>query len=62
MIKAGVPQNVAMAISGHKSPLMFERYNIVAEDDLDEAAQNIDDFMGAEAQRAPKVAVLHKVA
>jgi hypothetical protein len=29
MIKAGVPQAVAMAISGHKTDSMFRRYAIM---------------------------------
>jgi integrase len=36
MIRGGVSQHVAMAISGHKTPSMFQRYNITsAEDKLD---------------------------
>jgi hypothetical protein len=36
MIRGGVSQHVAMAISGHKTPSMFQRYNITsAEDNLD---------------------------
>lgn len=36
MIRGGVSQHVAMAVSGHKTPSMFQRYNITsAEDKLD---------------------------
>jgi integrase len=37
MSKAGVPRNVAMKISGHKTEAVFERYNISDENDIREA-------------------------
>jgi integrase len=37
MIRAGVPQTVAMSITGHKTVSMFNRYNITNQDDRREA-------------------------
>jgi len=51
-VRAGVPERVAMQMTGHKTRAVFERYNIVSPVDLRDAGRRLD--------RAEKAASYHR--
>jgi hypothetical protein len=42
LVRAGIPERVAMQMTGHKTRAVFENYNITSPGDLDEAARRLD--------------------
>lgn len=44
MVRSGISEKVAMTISGHRSRNVFERYNIVKDQDPREAALKFQDY------------------
>jgi integrase len=55
MIRSGVPQSLAMKISGHKTASMFRRYDIASESDLREATLSVQKYREAERQKVTAI-------
>ena len=53
VIRASVPERVAMLLTGHKSRAIFDRYNIINEQELLDAGDQLVAYLAQQAQAGP---------
>jgi hypothetical protein len=60
LVRAAIPEGVAMQMTGHKTRSVFERYNVVSAGDLREAARHLDAAVGTVSGQSSKIAGLDR--
>ena len=54
LIRASVPERVAMLLTGHKTRAIFDRYNIINEQELLDAGDQLVEYLAQHAQATPR--------